>query len=110
MNHPSAQNPRNASTVASSISSVLLSIIASSHHWLHMGLLFLLGGSAGMVSMSDILRIRRFMIAATVLTALFTLYRLLKHKHMPVWTKAISVLSIAVSLGFVVYTLTQFGW
>ncbi|MDQ1912307.1 hypothetical protein RAC89_18110 [Paenibacillus sp. GD4] len=100
-----------AGTVAASISSILLSVIASSHHWLHMGILLLLGGSANaLASMTGILWIRRAMMVATVITTVFAFYRLMQRKHMPLWMKWLSALSIGVSVGFLGYTLVQFGW
>lgn len=105
------QNKQSISQVAPSIFSVLLSIIASSHHWIHMGILLILGSSTNvMVGMSEVLWIRRFMIVATLITALYTLIKLVKHKKAPVSMKLLNLFSIIISLGFIFYTLVTFGW
>ncbi|AJY76880.1 hypothetical protein [Paenibacillus beijingensis] len=114
MNHRHIRNDKNkqaASTVAASVSSILLSIIASSHHWLHVGILFVLGGSANMmVTMSGVLWLRRAMLLATLLTSVYSVYRLYVHKQMPIWMKGMTFLSVIISLGFILSTLFRFGW
>ncbi|WP_052948078.1 hypothetical protein [Aneurinibacillus tyrosinisolvens] len=110
MNHQHVHK-KMATTVATSLSSILFSIIASSHHWLHVGILFLLGSSTNMMAtMSGVLWVRRTMIIATFITAIYSGYRLSKHKHMPVWMKVMTSLSVLISFGFVIYTLYKFGW
>lgn len=104
-------NKEIAPTIAASISSIILSVIASSHHWLHMLLLLILGGSTGtMAAMTGLIWVRRATIAASVISTAFALYRLLNGKPMPLWIKIITILSVLVSVAFVVYTLYQFGW
>lgn len=99
------------STVTSSISSIILSIIASSHHWLHIAILFLLGGSTNiMVNLTGIMWVRRILITVTVITSLFSLYRFIKHKHMPFWLKLLTGVSILISFSFIGYTFVTFGW
>lgn len=101
----------NNAQVATSISSLLFSFLASSHHWLHMGILVLLGGSTSMMSaMTAVSWIRRFMIIATFVTTLFSIYRLYKHQCKRVWIKSLTVISIIVSFIFIAYTLISFGW
>ncbi|MDF2962125.1 MAG: hypothetical protein K0S39_3860 [Paenibacillus sp.] len=96
---------------AAGIFSFLFSILASSHHWLHMGVLLLLGGSANMMStMSTMLWLRRLMIAATLITVIISLYRLYVHRCKSLWVLISVALSTVLSLGFLVYTLVQFGW
>jgi len=100
-----------APSVAASASAVLLSILASSHHWLHMGILLLFGGSAhAMTAMAGVLWLRRAMVLGTLIAAGFTARRLVKHRAAPLWAKAINALSLAVSLGFLAYTLYRYGW
>lgn len=99
------------SQAAASLLSVILSFLASSHHWLHMGILFLLGGSTNMMAnMTQVLWIRRFMIVMTLVTVLFTVYRLYKHRCKERWVIGSTVISATLSFGFVYYTLNQFGW
>ncbi|MFC4766851.1 hypothetical protein [Effusibacillus consociatus] len=96
---------------AVSLSSVLLSFLASSHHWLHMGILLLLGGSTNMMAtMSGVLWIRRFMIVATVFTVLVSLYRLYRHRNKRKWIFALTIASAFLSVSMILYTVSQFGW
>jgi hypothetical protein len=89
----------------------IFSFIATSHHWLHMGILLLLGGSTNMMAtMSAALWIRRFMIIATLITMLLSIYRLLKHKCKVPWLISMTILSAAISLSFIIYTLVKYGW
>lgn len=109
--HPSHINTMSKSQLLTSIGSIILSFIASSHHWLHMTILFVLGSSTGaMASMASITWVRRFMIVATLITTLFSLFRLGKHKHMSVVVKSITIVSAVISIGFVIYTMFNFGW
>ena len=114
MNHQQAQHVSKkeaASTVAASLSSIIFSIIASSHHWLHTIILLVLGGSTNMmVGMSDILWLRRAMVIVSVITSIYAIYRLNKHKHMPAWMKIMNTMSVIISFGFILYTLYKFGW
>lgn len=63
-----------------------------------------------MASMSTIEWVRRFMIIATLITTMFSLYRLVKHKHVSPVMKSITIISAVISLGFVIYTIYNFGW
>ncbi|NRD78520.1 hypothetical protein HPT25_14230 [Bacillus sp. BRMEA1] len=94
-----------------SIFSVLFSFLATSHHWIHMGILMLLGGSTNMMAaMSGVLWIRRFMILITLATTLLSIYRLFKHHCKEIWMIALTVIAGLVSLYFIYSTLTNFGW
>jgi hypothetical protein len=96
---------------STSVFSILFSFIASSHHWLHMGILLLLGGSTNMMAaMSGVIWIRRFMILMTFVTALFSIYRLFKHRCKEIWMISLTVLSVLLSMYFVLSTLVDFGW
>lgn len=109
--HPPQVSTGSKAQLVTSIGSIVLSFIASSHHWLHMAILFVLGSSTGMMaSMSSIIWVRRFMIIATLVTTVFSLYRLGKQKHMSPLMKWITIGSAVISLGFVVYTIFTFGW
>lgn len=112
MSHHQPQiNTSAKSQLATSIGSMILSFLASSHHWLHMAILFVFGSSTGvMASMSSMIGVRRFMIAATLITTTYSLYRLRKHKHMSAVVKSITIISAAVSLLFVLYSIYTFGW
>ncbi|QYR22268.1 hypothetical protein KZ483_04530 [Paenibacillus sp. sptzw28] len=111
MKHRYNHKEEAASTLAASVSTVIFSIIASSHHWLHMGILLVLGGSTNaMGAMTGVVWIRRVMIFATLFTTVFAVYRMVKRKHMPLWMKGLTSFSIIVSIGFTGYTFVQFGW
>jgi hypothetical protein len=91
--------------------SLILSFLASSHHWLHTGILLLLGGSTNMMTtMSAVLWLRRLMIVMTILTVLISVYRLYRHRCKDTWIIALTSFSIVISVGFVTYTLYHFGW
>ncbi|PYI52851.1 hypothetical protein [Paenibacillus flagellatus] len=99
-----------------SILSLLLAVVVSSHHWLHMALLYTLGGS--MASMAQFLWLRRFMIVVVLAMTGFTLYRFFRrhrshagsHRRGAALPLALHLASAALSIGFVVYTLLTFGW
>lgn len=111
MNHHHAHKNGATSAVTTSISSIFLSFLASSHHWLHTGILFIMGGSTNMMAtMSGIVWLRRTMILVTVITSFYSIYRLLRHKHMPNWMKWMTAISLIISFGLIVYTLINFGW
>jgi len=100
-----------APTVAVSLSSIILSVFASSHHWLHMLLLLILGGSTGtLASATGMSWVRRAMILASVISTAFALYRLLKRKQIPLWMRGITYLSVIISVAFILYSLIQYGW
>ncbi len=111
MNHPHVHKKGTAANVAASVSSVVFSIIASSHHWLHMGILLILGGSTNMMAaFTGVLWLRRVMVTATLITSVYSIYRLRAHKQMPVWMKIMNAASVVISMGFIFYTLMKFGW
>ncbi|QMV39942.1 hypothetical protein [Cohnella cholangitidis] len=104
MNHSKQQ-------AATSVFSLVFSFLASSHHWLHMGVLMLLGSSSNMMeTMSAMLGIRRFMIVATVVTIVFAVYRLIKHRCKNYWVISLTALSTIISASFIARTLIDFGW
>jgi hypothetical protein len=99
------------SQATTSVLSFVLSFLASSHHWLHMGILLLLGGSTNMMATTTtIVWVRRFMIVATMITAIVSVYRLFKHRCKLPWVISLTAVSTLLSLGFIIYTLSQFGW
>lgn len=111
MNHHHQTIVGRKTQLASSILSVVFSFIASSHHWLHMSILFLLGGSTStLASMSGVIWVRRLMIAVTVFTTAFSIRSLYKQRNMPNYMKYLTLLSTTISVGFVLYTLISFGW
>jgi hypothetical protein len=99
------------SQATTSLLSLVMSFLATSHHWLHMGILFILGGSTNiMATTSTVVWVRRFMIVATLITAIVSIYRLFKHRCKVLWVISLTTMSILLSLGFIIYTLSQSGW
>lgn len=110
MNHR-VHNKHLAPTVAASMSSMIFSIVASSHHWLHMMLLLILGGSTStLAATTGVLWIRRTMILASAISTVFALYRWWKRKQMPLWMNIMTLLSVLISVSFLLYSLYQYGW
>jgi hypothetical protein len=108
MNHK-LMNPKSQATTG--VFSVLLSFLATSHHWLHMGILTLLGGSTNMMaSMTAVYWVRRIMITITLLMILYSIYRFIKYRSKQIWILIFTIVSMVLSLGFITYTLIQYGW
>jgi len=97
---------------ATSVSSLVLSFLASSHHWIHMVIIMLLGGSMSIMAgtMPAIVWFRRVMVLATFLTVAFSVYRLFRHKCKDTKVIAVTVVSAVISIGVAIYTLVSFGW
>ena len=80
-----------------------------------MVILMLLSGSMGSMSlmagtMPAIVWLRRFMIVATGVTVAFSIYRLIRHQCKDMKVISVTVVSAILSVGFVIYTLVNFGW
>ena len=98
-----------------SIGSVIFSLLASSHHWLHMVILMLISGSMSSMTvmsgtMGVIVWFRRIMIVATVLSVAYSVYRPIRHKCKNGWIIGVTSIAVVISIGFLVYTLAKFGW
>jgi hypothetical protein len=97
--------------ISTSILSFLLSFLAFSHHWLHMGILILLGVSTDLtVVMGTMFWVRRIMIIGTFITMLFSLYRLYKHRCKDKKIIFITAILVIPSLYFIINSLIKFGW
>ncbi|TAM89054.1 hypothetical protein EPN42_08215 [bacterium] len=101
-----------AGQAATPVLSVVLSVLAASHHWLHMGIMLLLGGSMGTMgaAMLGIIWLRHVMIVATLLMVALTVYRLVRRRYHHRSLVALNAAASLVSLAFVGYTVNQFGW
>lgn len=80
-----------------------------------MVILMLISGSMGSMSlmsgtMPAIVWFRRIMIFATVATVAFSIYRLIRHQCKDKNMIIITVGSAVLSIGFILYTLINFGW
>jgi hypothetical protein len=101
----------NKTTTLAPIASLLLSFLASSHHWLHMGILFVLGGSTGMMHMmSSLIWVRRLMLIMSLAMMLVSLFRMYKHRCRNTWIIGLNVGAALFTLSFITYTLIEFGW
>ncbi len=87
--------------------SVLVAFVASQHHALHMLLGLGLGG-AGMGVMATSPLLRRAMLLVALALAAVTAYRLLRHRP-PRPQYVINLLSIVLTLGLLVWSISQFG-
>jgi len=95
-----------------SVGSVMVSLIASSHHWIHMIILICIGGSMSTMegTMSAVIWIRRLMIVMTCVTVLYVMVRLMKHKNRNSLITILTLASTLISTGLMVYTLAIYGW
>lgn len=87
--------------------SAIVALLASQHHALHLLLLFGLGG-AGMSVMNTSPTLRRAMLAVALAMATVTAYRLVQH-HTPPYQRAVSLLSLILTLGLLAWSIMQFG-
>jgi hypothetical protein len=96
------------SQTATSFVSVVVSFLASQHHNLHMLILMFIGGSTHM--METMFLLRRVMIVMTLLTVVWSIYRLYKHRCKEKWVIGMTGISAVVSILFVVKTFVEIGW
>lgn len=88
--------------------SVLVAFLATQHHNLHMLLMTLGMGSAGMGLMTNFPLIRRLMLVISLIMAVLTLYRLWRQPR-PARMRLLGGLSAAFSLVLVLWSVYQFG-
>ena len=98
--------------VRSSIGGLVLSVLASSHHWLHMLILMTMSGSMAAMqgTTSGVVWFRRLMILGTIAMIAISTYRLMRHTETGRSAVWFSVVSSVASLGFISYSLIEFGW
>jgi hypothetical protein len=87
--------------------SVIVALLAGQHHALHLLLMFGLGG-AGMGVMGTSPTLRRAMLLVALALAAVTAYRLVRH-HAPPYQRAVSLLSLILTLGLLAWSVVQFG-
>ena len=91
-----------------SVSAVVLSFLASQHHTLHM-MLFAVGlGGAGMSFMTMFPMVRRVMLLMSLAMVGLMLYQLRDLKR-PISMRITIGMSILVTLGLVVWSVSQLG-
>lgn len=91
-----------------SVGSVILAFLASQHHTLHMLLLAVGVGGAGMSFMQAFPLVRRFMLLLSLVMAAVTAYQTLR-RHRPTVMQVMGGISVALTLGLVVWSTLQFG-
>lgn len=93
-----------------SAGSVIVAFLASQHA-LHMLLMLGLGGASmgvGMSFMAAYPTLRRVMLLIAVVMAGVTAYLLVRHRP-PLARRVMNVLSIALTLGLLIWSISQFG-
>jgi hypothetical protein len=91
-----------------SIGSILLAFLASQHHTLHMLLLVFGVGSAEMAFMTTYPLLRRGMLLLALVSAGFTVYQLWRRRQTP-FMRVFGGISVALTLGIVIWSILQFG-
>ena len=90
-----------------SFGSVIVAFLASQHHSLHMLLMLGLGG-AGMSVMTTDPTVRRVMLLLSLVMAGVTAYLLVRHRP-PLTRRIVNLLSIVLTLGLLIWSVSQFG-
>ena len=91
-----------------SLGAVVLAFLASQHHSLHM-LLFTIGfGGAGMSFMTMFPMVRRVMILMSVAMVGVIVYQIRDPKR-PIPMRIMGGVSILLTLGLLIWSITQFG-
>lgn len=92
-----------------SVGSVVLALLASQHHNLHM-LLFAFGMSAaGMSFMTTFPMIRRVMLLMSLVMVGITLYQFSSPKR-PASMRIMAALSVILTLGIMAWSVSEFGF
>lgn len=87
--------------------SVIVAFLASQHHALHTLLMLGLGG-AGTSFMTMYPMVRRAMLLVALVMAGVTAYLLVRHRP-PLARRVMNVLSIVLTLGLLIWSISQFG-
>ena len=90
-----------------SVGSVIVAFLASQHHSLHMLVMLGLGG-AGMSFMTAYPMLRRVMLIVALAMAGVTTYLLIRHRP-PLAQRALNLISIVLTLGLLIWSISQFG-
>lgn len=108
---PSAPSTRLAKLTG--IGSVVVALLASQHHLLHMLILLLTLGMAGMSGMNGMAGyppfVREGMLVMSVAMVGVTVWQMRRWRDNRAML-ALGGVSIALTLGLIVWSLSQFGW
>jgi hypothetical protein len=99
---------RRAREALASAGPIVLALLASQHHTLHMLLLTFGVGTAGMSFLAMYPAIRRAMLTASLILAGLAAYRAL-HAGQPRAMRLLHALSVAVTLAVVGWSVSEFG-
>jgi hypothetical protein len=91
-----------------SIGSMVLAFLASQHHTLHMLILGLGAGSAGMSFMTMYPTIRRLMLVLSLIMVVITVNQI-RGKDRPRSVRLMGAVSAVLTLGLVGWSVWQFG-
>ena len=94
--------------ILTSVGSVVLAFLASQHHALHMLILSVGVGTAGMSFMTMYPNIRRGMLVAALTTAVIAAYQATRRGR-PLWMRVGQALSATSALLLIIWSLVQFG-
>lgn len=95
-------------TGITALGSVLLAFLATQHHTIHMLILTLGLGGAGMSAMTAFPLVRRAMLLMALLMVGITIRQLWRH-HPTFWLRVSGAISIVVTLSLMIWTTLQFG-
>ncbi len=95
-----------AGTLVTSVASVALAVLATQHHTLHMLVIALGAGSAGMAFMEAYPVLRRGMLLISLAMVAIMVARL---GRQPRLLRPVTGLSIGLTLGLVAWSVFQFG-
>lgn len=102
----SGQPSRKAQVTA--VGSVIVAFLASQHHLIHMLILLVTFGTAGMSFMSAFPLLRRAMVLMSLLMMGVTLWQMWRWRRKRLMT-VFGGISVALTLGLIIWSVAQFG-
>ncbi len=92
-----------------SIVSVVLAVLASQHHLIHMAVLWVGVGSAGMSAMTVFPWVRRALLGLSLLFVGISLLVLRRHQQ-PRWLRWLNIGSSITTVALLAWSIVQTGW
>ncbi len=90
------------------IGSVVIAFLASQHHLIHMLILSVTFGAAGMSAMNDFPLLRRGMMLISLLMVGVTIWQLWRSKRHQTM-RVLGAVSVVLTLGLLIWSVSQFG-